>query len=66
MGNRAISTPEWDAKNALWHLSAIAPKREKRIVEIWQHMSGQLRVPNPNERMDPLWWTKKGQCEIED
>ena len=51
------------AADALSRLAAIAPKREKRRVEIWEDANGELHVRAPGHALPA--WTKKGECEVD-
>ena len=56
-----------ECSNALSRLAAIAPKREKRKVELWEHDDGRLEAwPLP---VNPAWnragWRKVGEAEID-
>ena len=72
MGTRAIGTPERNAQHALRRLSAIAPKRGKRKVELWNHESLAGAIPPYAQyaEQDVLTdgvggWRKVGEVEID-
>ena len=66
MGTRAISTPEWDAKNMLWHFAAIAPVRKKRVVNIWND-GRDLQIKAADwAPFNQSWRKVAGPIEIED